>query len=83
MKQALQHQQEHPCRIILKTKTWSRDSHGLFDYEASNTKQATLIIKDNTFILRKKNEVIQSLSDKTTLDSNLLARINYDKSKQI
>lgn len=39
------------------TKTWSRDSHGLFDYEAINTRVNTLMIQTKGILVRKKNDV--------------------------
>jgi hypothetical protein len=46
---------------ILKilTKTWARDSHGLFDYEANGTKNNLMLINGRFKIVRKKNDVRQ------------------------
>jgi hypothetical protein len=38
-------------------KTWSRDSHGLYDYECSSTKNVTFTTKKDQQIIRRKNEV--------------------------
>jgi hypothetical protein len=68
---------------ILKilTKTWGRDSHGLFDYEATNTKNNLLLINGSTKIVRKKNDV-RHVPEITELDveERDLAKIKVDGS---
>ena len=55
--------------VILKalTKTWSRDSHGLFDYEATNTKNSILFINGRAKLVRRKNDV-RNIAESTVLD---------------
>ena len=43
--------------LKLLIKTWSRDSHGLFDYETSSTKTNQLLISSSCKLIRKKNDV--------------------------
>lgn len=43
--------------LALKIKTWSRDSHGLYDYECSQTKDNTYVTKKDHVLVRKRNEV--------------------------
>lgn len=43
--------------LTIVTKTWSRDSHGLYDYENNNMKVANFTIVSNSTVLRKKNEI--------------------------
>ena len=52
--------------LSLCTKTWSRDSHGLFDYESEQTRHLNAIIAENIYIGRKKHEII-TLKDSTNL----------------
>jgi len=44
-------------RAFIQTSTWSRDSHGLFDFESINVDRKTLNIKNSYFICRKGNIV--------------------------
>jgi len=40
--------------ILIKAKTWNRDSHGLYDYENTNVKQSVLGVNSSGIIIRKK-----------------------------
>lgn len=44
--------------LSLKTKTWSRDSYGLYDYETKNYFSRTLNIRSPGIIARDGNEVL-------------------------
>jgi len=39
------------------TKTWARDSHGLFDYESNQIKPHEGNIFDNALVVRKKMDI--------------------------
>lgn len=43
--------------LSIKSKTWTRDSHGLFDYESSTVKENFLVIQNPTLIVRRKHDV--------------------------
>ena len=43
--------------LILHCKTWSRDSHGLFDYECSLTRNSSFNIRKDNKIVRRKNDL--------------------------
>ena len=61
------------------TKTWSRDSHGLFDYEATNTKNTPFIIKEKCILIRKKNEVrTSSENTELELEERVLAKVKIE-----
>lgn len=46
-------------RILkLKTKTWSRDSYGLFDYETKNYFTHTFEVRNPGCIVRVGNEIV-------------------------
>ena len=44
--------------LSLSTRTWSRDSHGLFDYESEQTRHLNAILDENIYIGRKKHEIL-------------------------
>ena len=43
--------------LSLYTKTWVRDSHGLFDYESNQTKYLNAILAESICIGRKKHQI--------------------------
>lgn len=51
--------------LNLYTKTWGRDSHGLYDYESVQTKDLNLVLSDDLIITRKKHDIkiIKTQSD--------------------
>ncbi len=64
------------------TKTWSRDSHGLFDYEATNTKNLTTFAHLRHKIVRKKNDIRVTFdSAEIDLDDRELCRVKIQESK--
>lgn len=68
--------------LKLNIKTWSRDSHGLFDYEASSTKTNQLIINNNCKLIRKKNDVrIVQENHEIEFEERELAKIYFDNLK--
>lgn len=59
--------------INIITKTWSRDSHGLYDYESTQTKSAQIQAAENSFIYRKKQEIkIQNQFEENKDEEHLL-----------
>lgn len=70
--------------LKLNIKTWSRDSHGLFDYEAPTTKTNQLIINNNCKLIRKKNDVrIVQENHEIEFEERELAKIYFDNLKII
>lgn len=64
--------------LTLYTKTWARDSHGLFDYECQQTKNKHIYVFGQGRLLRKSHEVCQINETRAlTADEQLLADINY------
>ena len=43
--------------LSLCTKTWVRDSHGLFDYESSQTRNLNAVLAESIYIARKKHDI--------------------------
>ena len=64
--------------LSLFTRTWVRDSHGLYDYESSQTKNINVILAESVIIARKKHE-IQTIEINKELDNEqeLLLKVKY------
>jgi hypothetical protein len=43
--------------LSIKSKTWTRDSHGLFDYESNVVKENILLIQNESILIRRKHEL--------------------------
>lgn len=43
--------------VLMKGITWSRDSHGLFDYESRHLTKKTMKTQNQVQIYRKQNEL--------------------------
>ena len=52
--------------LSLCTKTWVRDSHGLYDYESNQTKNLNAVLAEGIYIARKKHD-IKTLNSKNDL----------------
>ena len=65
--------------LSLCTKTWVRDSHGLFDYESNQTKHLNAILAESIYITRKKHE-IKTVNNPSQLqdEEELLFNVRYD-----
>jgi len=67
--------------LKILTRTWSRDSHGLFDYEATSTKNNIIFLQGRTKLIRKKNEVKHSAEhSELDLDERELGKIKFENS---
>ena len=44
-------------RVLMKGITWSRDSHGLFDYESRHLTKRTMKTQNPVQIIRQQNEL--------------------------
>jgi uncharacterized protein with WD repeat len=54
--------------VLMKGITWSRDSHGLFDYESRHLTKRTMKTTQATQIIRKTNELELLPTDKEVTD---------------
>lgn len=73
-------QEQYYLKII--AKTWSRDSHGLFDYEANNTKNILLTAYSNAKLIRKRNDVrLHNENTEIDLEERELLKIRLAESK--
>ena len=55
--------------LSLCTKTWIRDSHGLYDYESQQTKNLNAVLAESIFIIRKRHD-IKTLNSQSDLQDN-------------
>ena len=70
--------------LKLSIKTWSRDSHGLFDYESSTTKNNVINVQGNCKLVRKKNEVRHTTENyNIEFEERELAKIKQEENKII
>lgn len=68
--------------LILYTRTWPRDSHGLYDYESTQTKNIKILIANMVKLVRVKNDIKQVPGNYTLLqDEKELLSVNKSNSK--
>ena len=65
--------------LSLCTKTWVRDSHGLFNYESNQTKHLNAILAESIYIARKKHEIM-TVNNPSQLqeEEELLFNVRHD-----
>jgi len=70
---------EKEFALRISTKTWTRDSHGLFDYESQQVKPHEGNLITNAYLIRKKMEIklVKSLID-IKEDEEFLCEIKID-----
>jgi hypothetical protein len=73
---------QNQAYLKILSKTWGRDSHGLFDYESNQIKTNVLLPNSNCKVVRKRNDVRQ-LQENVELDmeERELAKVHTDQSK--
>ena len=66
--------------LSLCTKTWVRDSHGLFDYESSQTRNLNAVLAESIYITRKKHDIktLNNLKDLKQEEEELLFNVKND-----
>lgn len=70
------------CFLNVTSKTWTRDSHGLFDYESSTVKENVINTYKPTKIIRKKHEVKEKTeTDILEVDDQLICNVKIKDSK--
>ena len=62
------------------TKTWVRDSHGLYDYESNQTKNINAILAESIYLARKKHDIkaLNSPNDLKKDEEELLFNVRND-----
>lgn len=70
-----------PCSIYIKAVTWSRDSHGLYDYESRSVQKKLIQTNESCCLYRTGTEIYQidSYSElKSPVDSSVLCYIEQE-----
>ena len=67
--------------VQIRTKTWIRDSHGLFDYENNQVKTTTIVMNSNGNLIRKKNDVIYTDSEKKIIPNEQVDEVTIELGK--
>lgn len=71
--------------LLLRGVTWSRDSHGLFDYESRQVSQKSFKTQSNCKLVRNGNTLeLASVKQDLSLmepDAKSLCQIRFDDSK--
>ena len=57
MNAQIENNKQESLFLQIKSKTWDRDSHGLFDYENTSVKFNDITTAKTGFIIRRKHEV--------------------------
>ena len=63
--------------LSLCTKTWVRDSHGLYDYESNQTKNLNAVLAESIYIARKKHDIktLNNVNDLVPEEEELLFNV--------
>ena len=72
--------------LSLCTKTWVRDSHGLYDYESSQTRNLNAVLAESIYIARKKHDIktLSNINDLKPDEEELLFNVlNNNKDEYI
>ena len=72
--------------LSLCTKTWVRDSHGLYDYESNQTRNLNAVLAESILIARKKHDIktLVNINDLKKDEEELLFNvINENKDEYI
>lgn len=74
---------EKEFAINISTKTWTRDSHGLYDYESQQVKPHEGTLVNSAVIIRKKMDIklVKTLKDKKD-EEEFLCEIKIDKDRK-
>ena len=67
--------------LSLCTKTWVRDSHGLYDYESSQTRNLNAVLAESIYIARKKHDIktLNNINDLKPEEEELLFNVLNNK----
>ena len=70
--------------LSLCTKTWVRDSHGLYDYESIQTRNLNAVLAESIFIARRKHDIktISSLNELKQDEEELLFNVRNDNTDE-
>lgn len=65
------------------TKTWTRDSHGLFDYESAQVKPHEGNILENSLVVRRKMDIKLLKTNSELKDEEFLFEIKASKCNKL
>lgn len=65
--------------LSLFTRTWIRDSHGLYDYESTQTKNLNAVLADSVIIIRKRHDIKTIGNINELEDEEMLINVKYEK----
>lgn len=66
--------------LSIKCKTWTRDSHGLFDYESQTVRENNLQIFNDAQLIRKNHEIREKSSNENSEgDEQHVSNVRTDK----
>ena len=70
--------------LSLSTKTWVRDSHGLFDYESTQTRNLNAVLAESIYIARKKHDIktINNINELKPDEEELLFNVKNDNTDE-
>ena len=70
--------------LSLCTKTWVRDSHGLYDYESNQTKNLNAVLAESIYIARKKHDIktLSNINDLVPEEEELLFNVINNSSDE-
>ena len=57
--------------IKLKTKTWNRDSYGLYDYETTDVAKIQININKESLIIREGNRIRLGINEENSLTDTI------------
>lgn len=74
---------EKEFAINISTKTWTRDSHGLYDYESQQVKPQEGTLLNKAIVIRKRMDIkfVKSIHDKKE-DEELLCEIKIENDRK-
>jgi hypothetical protein len=72
---------DNQSHLKIVSFTWNRDSHGLFDYESSQTKLNNIIISKNCQLIRHQDHIKEAPENtKLYMQEQFLANIQVENS---
>lgn len=71
------------CTLKLCSKTWDKDTNGLFDYSTKTIKKATEVIQTSTCLIRKNHEIKSAPNDTFEQNEEKLIKIEKKENSNI
>ena len=71
------------CTLKLCSKTWDKDTNGLFDYSTKTIKKVTEVIQTSTCLIRKNHEIKSAPNDTFEQNEEKLIKIEKKENSNI